>query len=95
MYEELDNSIITSYERYDKELAWYNKEMNDVGKIKNLTDPIASYKHFMAILDRAEKIELFDKEYCDKYRKKLIDGMNDINLKEKFKQQLRKRGLIK
>ena len=86
--------LIESEEEYEKELTWFKKaikiNMKDV-----MLNPPKAYNDFMDVIERAEGIGLFDKEYCDAMRKKLIDGIHDMNLKNKVKEYLKKKGLLK
>jgi hypothetical protein len=82
------NGLIDSQEEYDKELAWFNGEMNELKKKSVLRDIQVSYKRFTDAINRAESIGLFPKEWCDEQRKKIIDGINNTNLRTLIKNKL-------
>jgi len=85
--------MIDSQEEYDKELKWFK----DSCKVdfKRLTNPMLEYKNFLSNLERAEKIGLFPSDFCYEQRTKLINGLKDTSIKNKLKEYLKKKGLIK
>lgn len=76
--------LIESQEEYDEKLDIYLSNMAHIKKIV-MTRPNEALKLFYEEIDRAEGEGLFDKEYCDIQRKKIIDGTNNVKLKEKIK----------
>lgn len=88
-----DNGLINSEEEYNKELKWFN----DAIKIdfKRLTNPMLEYKNFLSNLERAERIGLFPKEYCDEITIKFNNGLKNPTIKARLSEYLKRKGLIK
>lgn len=88
-----DNGLINSEEEYNKELKWFN----DAIKIdfKRLRNPIEEYHKFLHTIERAERIGLFPKEYCDKIIIKINNGLKNPTIKARLSEYLKRKGLIK
>lgn len=88
---------ISSQEEYDKELSWYNQQLLKYANPMNIIkqNPFKMFDALLEIWDRCEGIGLFSKEFLDIERKKLYDGIKDINLKKKIKKYLIRIGVLK
>lgn len=87
--------LIDSQEEYDKELKDFETRINSFSKTYLAKNPFSSYKEVMDLLDKAQGIGLFSKEWCEKRKDAIIKGINDANLRKTISDKLRKLGLIK
>ena len=82
--------LIESQEEYDEKLKAYLKEMDYIKSIIT-TRPNEALKLFYNAMDKAEGEGLFDKEFCNEQRQKIIDGTKNNSLKDKIKAIIKKR----
>lgn len=86
--------LIESEEEYNNELKWF-KDAIKIDMKEAMLKPNEAYNRFMDTLDRAEGIGLFDKQFCDEQRMKIINALKNKDLKEKIKKYLNKKGILK
>ena len=89
-----DNGLINSEEEYNKELKWFKDAIKiDFKRLRR--NPIEECHKFLHTTERAERIGLFPKEYCDEITIKFNNGLKNPTIKARLSEYLKRKGLIK